>query len=69
MGVLVASRPALAGALAFANTLARGEILVALREPQRQLVTLLKRRSVALEEQSELDEFVEKVGTSEWGMW
>ncbi|TXN07936.1 hypothetical protein FV222_01475 [Methylobacterium sp. WL103] len=40
--------------------MARAEVIVALREPQRRLTVLLHNRSVALAEQAELDRFADE---------
>lgn len=51
--------------------LARGEIVTALREPQRKLITLLRNRSVDLKEGekelAQLEEMLES--TQDWGDW
>jgi hypothetical protein len=49
--------------------MARAEILVALREPQRKLITLLKNRTVDLKADADLDAYVEVAGTTQWGTW
>jgi hypothetical protein len=56
-------------ALALANTLARGELLVALRAPQIKLIGLLRARSEDLEDSDELEEFADDIAQTNWGAW
>lgn len=65
------SREALENLLLVAEALSRAELIVALREPQRKLVTLLHNRSHDLKEGekelAELEEILDNPHT--WGDW
>lgn len=65
------SREAIIEMLKGANDLARAEILVALRAPQRKLINLLANRAVDLEGLELLEELVEVEAAkpTEWGMF
>lgn len=63
------SRPNIEELLAKANVFARAEILVALREPQRKIVTLLKNRSVDLDDFERSINELPQVNDPLWGTW
>lgn len=65
------TRSAITELLKGANDLARVEIIVALRAPQRKLINLLANRAADLESLEMLDELieVEAAKPTEWGMF
>lgn len=71
------SRGALGHFLDAATEIARGEIVVAIREPARKLTVLLRNRSAALSEQAENDRLIEEAALARvdleadptWGMF
>lgn len=66
MGEHVDSRQAFADYVAMASLMKQAEIAVALREPARQLIQILKNRSLDL---AECAEIAADMGRANWGMF